>query len=70
MSIEELFEIVASGKVTAPVGTRTLALMSVDAEGNFQMAGQTNKNDALRIAYLMMKQVFEPKERGKDADSV
>lgn len=66
MSIEEIFKAVRANEVTAPVGTKTFFCIAVDPEGKIDMAGTADPNHAVQIAYLLMRNVFEPR---KEAES-
>ena len=61
MLASDLLDMVRRGEVTAPVGTKTLVMQMVCPDGRVEMAGTADPNHALQLAYLLMKQVFEPR---------
>lgn len=69
MGAEEIITAVRENKVTAPVGTKTFMVVCVGADGKLDMAGTADPNHAIQIAYMLMRNVFEPKgEKNEHTD--
>ena len=68
MTAQELIDSVRNNEVVAPVGTKTFFAVSVGPDGKIDLAGTADPNHAVQIAYLLMRNVFEPrKEEGDGA---
>lgn len=61
MTVDEIIKMVRDGEVVAPVGTKTFMVVGVTADNKLEMAGTADPTHAIQIAYMLMRNVFEPK---------
>ena len=66
MSIDEIMKTIRNNEVSAPVGTKTFFCVAVGPDGKIDLAGTADPNHAVQIAYLMMRNVFEPRKEADD----
>lgn len=66
MTAQELIDSVRNNEVVAPVGTKTFFCVAVGTDGKIDLAGTADPNHAVQIAYLLMRNVFEPRKEEGD----
>ena len=66
IKLEEMMDIVRAGKVTAPVGTKTLMVFAVGPDNRLDAAGIMAPEHADEIAFLIMSQKRSAQPRAEE----